>query len=142
MRLVGVAKALYEIVAVADAQGLSVKHSLTADSEVDEAGAGSMLALLEQDVPINGPPHNRRRCRRLAPKIYEFKTWNRRVLWFWDAGHPPHRRRIVCVLQLPKVKKKVLDQAIGSAERVREAYIDAKTSNRLIEPREEEYAKR
>lgn len=139
MRLVGVAKKRWEVVAIADKAGLSVKHQLRHLAREGDDVAEAMLATIRQEVPLVGPSKRKEKCRRIGDYVFEFKKPNCRVLWFWDAGYPPVRRRIVCVELLRKVKARVLKQRVRSAEDVRLSYIEAKTNGTLNEPKQGEY---
>jgi site-specific DNA-cytosine methylase len=77
---------------------------------------------------------NRRKCVDLGHGIYELKEWNWRVLWFYDAGEPKHRKRIICTHSSGKVAKKEFQPEIQRARRMREEYMKAKASGHLIEP--------
>lgn len=131
------ANPVWEVLAVADSRGLTVLDDLDAADPADY-GAELMLAALETDVPRNGPPKfNKTRCRRLSDEIFEFKEHGVRVLWFYDAGEPTTRRRIICSHMCAKLKKRALKGEIEVAERVRKQYIQAKRQDalRLIDRR-------
>lgn len=135
IRLVLMGRAVWEVLAVADDSGHSVRDGLQAADPSDTA-AEQMLATLETDVPLNGPPRNKRKCRDLGDEIYEFKEPGLRVLWFYDTGEPVRRRRIICTHGSPKVNKKKFQQEKAKAIRIRRAYVAAKATGRLIEPKE------
>lgn len=134
MRLVWIGSAVWEVLAVADDSGKSVRDELE-NADPSDTGAERMLATLEMDVPLNGPPfRNRTKCRDLGDEIYEFKEAGRRVLWFYDAGEPVRRRRIICTHGSLKVSKKEFQPEIARARRLRKEYLTAKQENRLAEP--------
>lgn len=134
MRLVRTAREpdpVWEVLAVEDARGATVLDALEGADPADY-GAELMLAALETDVPMNGPPKfNKTRCRLLKDGILEFKEHGVRVLWFYDAGEPRARNRIVCSHMCPKLKSRELDIEIAVAKKVRRAYIAAKGQNAL-----------
>ena len=139
MRLVWIGHGVWEVLAIADEQGRSVREELEAADNSGDNVAMRMLATLKTDVPLNGPPlMNRTKCRDLGDGIYEFKLPGLRVLWFYDTGHPIQRRCIVCTHSSPKVSKKEFQPEIARARRFRDAYVDAKLSGKLIRPKKPE----
>lgn len=135
VRLALIGRAVWEVVAIADRWGGSVWEELQADP--GDYSAEAMRATLETDVPLNGPPRtNKRKCVDLGAGIYEFKEPGWRVLWFYDAGDPKIRRRIVCTHATPKVAKKEFQKEIKKAIRMRDDYIMAKSLGRLMKPGE------
>jgi len=137
MRLVWIGHAVWDVLAVADQAGRSVRDELEGADPSDTA-AELMRATLEVDVPLNGPPRNKRKCRDLGEGVYEFKEWGWRVLWFYDAGEPVRRRRIICTHSTPKLSKKEFKPELVRARRIRKEYIAAKASGQLIEPKKPE----
>jgi len=136
MRLVRLGRAVWDVLAIADKDGGSVRQAL--HHLRGSAGVERMLAALEYEVPLNGPPTmNTTRCRTLGERIYEFKETGVRVLWFYDEGEPVRRRCIICTHSSPKVKKKEFQREISKARRMREAYLIAKSTGKLKWPKEE-----
>lgn len=136
MRLVRLGSAVWDVLAIADEDGGSVRQALHHLRE--SAGVERMLAALEYEVPSNGPPTmNTTRCRALGEGIYEFKEAGVRVLWFYDEGEPVRRRCIICTHSSPKVKKKEFQKEISKARRMREAYLIAKSTGKLKRPKED-----
>jgi hypothetical protein len=135
MRLVRVhrTQAVWEVWAIADEQGRCLVDDLVAIHESD-AEAAEMLAILEREVPADGPPvFNKTRCRWLdkGSRVYEFKTWGWRVSWFYDDGAPKFRRRILCVRLFPKGPQKTLEQEKRSAANARSLYLSSKRAGDL-----------
>jgi hypothetical protein len=135
MRLVWMGCAVWEVLAIADEDGGSVRQAL--HHLRGSAGIERMLAALEYEVPLNGPPTmNTTRCRALGEGIYEFKETGVRVLWFYDEGEPVRRRCIICTHCSPKVKKKEFQKEVKKANQMREAYLIAKATGELKWPKE------
>jgi len=90
-----------------------------------------MLALLRQQIPSSGPPHNEEISKQLDGDIYEFRrTPNRgpalRVLWFYDEG-----KVIVCTHGFWKTTQKTPSAEIQKAQQLRKDYLRAKRSNSI-----------
>jgi hypothetical protein len=129
-------RAVWDVLAIADEDGGNVWQAL--HHLRGNAGVERMLAALEYEVPLNGPPTmNTTRCRTLGEGIYEFKETGVRVLWFYDEGEPVRRRCIICTHYSPKVKKKEFQKEISKAYRMREAYLIAKSRGKLKWPKED-----
>jgi len=101
VRLVVVGRSVWEVLAIADSQGRSLVDEIAEIEPGDYRHAESMLALIQHSVPMNGPPKKKLRCRDLGKDVLEFKHGPERgkkirVLWFYDAGEPVARRRIIC----------------------------------------------
>ena len=133
MRLVRIGRRVYEVVAIADDQDRSFWGDLKA-ADPSDGGAEQMRAALETDIPLNGPPRGKSRCRYLGDDIYEFKEWNVRVLWFHDAGKPVVRGRILCTHHCRKLPKKKFQQEKLKAMRIRRQYLAEKAAGRLPQP--------
>lgn len=135
MRLVRLGRAVWDVLAIADEDGGgSVRQAL---HQLGSAGE-RMLAALEYEVPLNGPPTmNTTRCRVLGEGIYEFKETGVRVLWFYDEGEPVRRRCLICTHSSPKVKKKEFQKEIRKANQMREAYLIAKARGKIKWPKED-----
>lgn len=135
MRLVSMGRAVWHVLAIEDRRGRSVRDDLEAADPSDH-GAERMLAALETDVPLNGPPRlNTTRCRDLGDGIFEFKEHGLRVLWFYDTGEPVRSKRIICTHSSPKVSKKEFQPEIARARRIRREYVAAKLAGKLVEPK-------
>src|SRR5262249_28191582 len=131
LRLARLGRAVWDVVAIEDREGHSVRDELEA-ADPGNSSAERMLATLETEVPQNGPPRmNRTRCRDLGDGIFEFKEWGLRVLWFYNTG-----RRIVCTHSCPKLSKKEFQVEKARAQRLRTSYENAKSTGRLVEPEE------
>jgi hypothetical protein len=124
---------VYDVVAIADDSGRSFWTGLQS-ADPSDGGAEQMRAALEQDIPRNGPPKGKSRCRYLGDDIWEFKEWNVRVLWFYDAGDPTVRWRILCTHACAKLPKKKFQQEKQKAIRIRRQYLEAKAAGRLPQP--------
>jgi len=139
MRLVRVGRAVWDVVAITDGKGGSVLTELD-DIDPSYYHAETMRVLIEQYVPRNGPPvHNPLRCRPLGDDIFEFKAGPEtgpklRVLWFYDAGDPIERRRIVCTHSFLKKTKKTPPAEKARAVRLRGEYLEAKGLGALEAP--------
>jgi len=136
MRLVRIrrAVAVYDVVAIADASGGSLWGELKKDADRGDSGAEQMRARLKEKVPREGPPRGKTRCRYIGDDIWEFKEWGVRVLWFWDAGFPKVRRRIICTHTCAKVKDAEFQREKAKAVRIRGEYLVAKAAGKLKEP--------
>jgi hypothetical protein len=135
MRLVWIGRAAYEVVAIADDSLRSFFDELES-ADPSDGGAEQMRAALEQDIPRNGRPTGKSRCRYLGDDIWEFKEWNVRVLWFYDAGEPTVRRRFLCTHYCRKLPKKKFQQEKRKAVRIRRVYLEDKAAGRLPPPEE------
>lgn len=90
-----------------------------------------MLALLRQQLPTSGPPHNEEVSKQLEGDIYEFRKTPRRgpalrVLWFYDEG-----RIVVCTHGFWKTTQRTPAAEIEKAKRLRKDYLHAKRTNSL-----------
>jgi phage-related protein len=90
-----------------------------------------MLALLRQQVPTRGPPHNEEVSKHLLSDIYEFrKTPGRgpalRVLWFYDEG-----RIVVCTHGFWKTTQRTPAVEIEKARKLRRDYLLSKRNRTL-----------
>lgn len=137
MRLVRVARVIWDVVAITDEAGANV---LTELEEIDPGyrHAEAMLVMIESYVPRNGPPaHNKNKCRSLGGDIFEFKTGPKtgrqlRVLWFYDAGEPIVRHRILCTHSFLKQTRTTPLGEKERAVRKRKEYIQAKRFKALL----------
>lgn len=135
MRLVRIGRAVWDVLAIADASGSSLWDDLQA-ADPSDRGAELMRATLATHVPLNGPPlKNRNKCRDLGDGIYEFKERGVRVLWFYDTGEPVTRMRIICTHAIPKVTKKKFQQERSKAVRLRQGYVTAKLAGKITDPK-------
>ena len=133
MRLVRVASDVWEVLAIEDRDGGSVWAELE-HADASDIASEDMLVTLETEVPLGGPPRNKRKCRPIGNDILEFKTsagGGLRVFWFYDVGMPLTRRRIICTHSSQKVKERKLKQEERRAIGYRAAYIRAKRANNL-----------
>jgi hypothetical protein len=134
MCLVWIGCAVWDVLAIEDGSGGSVVAKLEG-ADPSDGGAIQMRARLETEVPLNGPPFkNRRKCVDLGHEIYELKEWNWRVLWFYDAGAPKARKRIICTHSSNKTSKKEFQPEVLRARRLRDQYLEAKATGQLSEP--------
>lgn len=135
MRLVRIRRAVWDVLAIADESGgRSVWDELLA-ADASDGGAEQMRAALHEHVPLNGPPKGKNRCRSIGDDIFEFKERGIRVLWFYDAGEPVERWRIVCTHSCPKLNKKKFQQEKARALRIRKTYLEEKAAGRLQQPK-------
>jgi len=133
MRLVQVASDVWEVLAIEDRDGGSVWAELE-HADAGDVASEDMLVTLETEVPLGGPPRNKRKCRPIGDDILEFKTpagGGLRVFWFYDVGMPLTRRRIICTHSSRKVKERKLQQEKRRARHYRDAYIKAKRASDL-----------
>jgi phage-related protein len=136
MRLVRVARVVWDLVAMTDDDGANVLTELDA-IDPGYKHTETMRALIERTVPRDGPPvHNDRRCSPLGDGIFEFKAGPERgkklrVLWFYDAGVPPSRRQIICTHSFLKDTRKTPPQQKARAVRMRRQYLEAKRTRTL-----------
>jgi hypothetical protein len=133
MRLARIGSEAYDVVAIADNSGWSLWDELRA-ADPSDGGAEQMRVNLRVHVPRNGPSKNEKRCLSLGDNIFEFKEWGVRVLWFYDAGEPVVRWRIICTHYCGKLPKKKFQQEKKKAISLREAYLAEKLAKRLPEP--------
>jgi phage-related protein len=114
MRLLRIARRQWDVLAVCDQRGccqvLSFLEELTG---LEGKAAKSMLAILEETVPVFGPPPGEPLCKSLGGGIYEFRKQPKgkklRVLWFYGGTAV-----IVCTAAFKKAEKTPqvqLDQA-------------------------------
>ncbi len=97
MRLVRIGRppgqAVWDVLAVADAQGRTLRDQLLRADPADH-DALAMLAMLERNIPDHGPDtRNKNKCKPLGQDIFEFRRGAIRVLWFYA---PRVRRLIIC----------------------------------------------
>jgi len=143
MRLVRIRRAVYDVVAIADDSGHSLWKELK-DADPSDSGAEQMRARLKEKVPREGPPKGQTRCRHVGDDIWEFKERGARgvrVLWFWDAGVPNVRKRILCTHMCAKVNDKEFQREKAKAVRIRRDYLAAKAAGKLKEPEEPKWQK-
>lgn len=134
MRLVWIGKAVWQVLAIADRRRQSVKDEVEALA-ASEPTAERMLATLEIDVPLNGPPqHNKTKCNSLGDDIFELKENQLRVLWFYDAGEPKTRKRIICTHLFTKKTRKTPPEEKRRAVRFRTSFLNAKSTGMLVVP--------
>jgi hypothetical protein len=133
MRLVRIGRAVYDVVAIADNFGDGLWDELKR-ADPSDGGSTQMRGRLRENVPRDGPPRGKKRCRNIGDDIWEFKEWGVRVLWFYDAGDPKVRRRIVCTHTCAKVNDREFQQEKAKAVRIRRDYIALKTAGKLKEP--------
>lgn len=134
MRLVRIRLAVYDVVMIADASGGNLWSELKKDADRGDSGAKQMRTRLKEKVPRDGPPRGKTRCRNVGDDIWEFKEWGVRVLWFWDAGLPNVRRRIICTHTCAKVKDAEFQREKAKAVRIRREYLVAKAAGKLRDP--------
>jgi hypothetical protein len=133
MRLVRIGRAVWDVLAIADESGRSLWDELLS-ADPSHGAAEQMRAMLKEHVPRSGPPRGINRSRHLGDEIYEFKRPGVRVLWFYDAGEPIVRWRIVCTHVCPKLPEKKFQQERAKAVRMRTEYLAAKSAGKLREP--------
>jgi phage-related protein len=131
MRLVRVAKVVWDVVAITGEAGGNVLSELEAIDPSYRRHVENMRVMIEQYVPRNGPPRNKLKCSPLGDDIFEFKAGPKkgkklRVLWFYDAGDPIIRYRILCThLFLKQTRTTPPDEKDRAVEK-RKEYIQAK----------------
>lgn len=132
MRLVRVAKVVWDVVAITGEVGGNVLSELEAIDASYRRHVENMLVMIEQYVPRNGPPvHSKLKCSPLGDDIFEFKTGPKkgkrlRVLWFYDAGDPIIRHRILCTHSFLKQTRTTPPGEKDRAIEKRKEYIQAK----------------
>lgn len=137
MRLVRIAKKVWDVLAIDDERG-RVMESLEGVDPSNQ-GAVDMRALLEDVVPDHGPRSDVVRSRPIhgAEGLFEFKTWDVRVLWFYAGRYPGIVRGVVCSHWCEKLKKKAFAKEVRIARRRRAAYLTARDRGELIVRTEE-----
>jgi phage-related protein len=126
MKLVDVVNGLFRIVAICDDQGLCpLEAFLGSFVQPEDAEARKMMALLRWSAR-EGPPRNREKSSPLGDEIYEFKTTDLRVLYFYDEN-----RLIVCSHGFQKKSRKCPPGERRAAISSREAYFEAKRKGKL-----------
>jgi len=118
----------WTVLAVARTEAECELRMVLAEPDANDLGI-RMLALLRQQLPSSGPPHNEEISKRLDGDIYEFrKTPKRgpalRVLWFYDEG-----RIVVCTHGFWKTTQRTPPAEIEKAKKLRKEYLAAKRSN-------------
>jgi phage-related protein len=131
MRLVRLGWLMWDVIAIAEDNGHSVREELEA-IDPGYRHAETMRVLLSESVPRNGPPaHNSLRCGPLGDDIFEFKAGPERgkklrVLWFYDEG-----RLVVCTHSFMKDRRKTPPDEKARAILMRRTYFDAKRRKTL-----------
>jgi phage-related protein len=105
MKLVRLAKARWEVLALCDGQGRCQVLDFLGDLKGSyAAAASSMLVLLLETVPKGGPPRFEPRCKHLGNGLYEFRKQPKgkklRVVWFYGGGSV-----IVCTAAFKKAER-------------------------------------
>lgn len=138
MRLVWIKAGVYDVLAIADRRGDGVlEHLETVDSS--HQGAIDMRALLEGVVPEEGPLSDQVRSRPLGNGLFEFKTWDVRVLWFYAGNTPGVRRGIVCSHWCHKQPKKSFNEnEVPKARRAKKRFEADRDRGSLIIPQRPE----
>lgn len=128
------AEAVWDVLAISDTEGKSFADDLR-NADPANHDATNMLAELERRVPDHGPNFtNKTRCRPLRDNILEFKHGAARVLWFYDAGEPKVRRRIICSHLFYKQGRRTPPHEIEHARKRRARYLEAKARGDLVVP--------
>jgi len=137
MRLVRIAKTVWDVLAIDDPRG-RVIESLESVAPGDK-GAEDMRALLESVVPDHGPQSDRVRSKPIQgfDGLFEFVTWDVRVLWFYAGNYPGIVRGVICSHWCPKLKKKEFNKEARLAQRRRNEYLEARRRRQLGLPSEE-----
>jgi hypothetical protein len=79
MRLVRIARVVWDMVAITDEAGGNVLSELEAIDPSYRRHIENMRVMIEQHVPRNGPPvHNKLKCSPLGDDIFEFRRDQRR----------------------------------------------------------------
>ena len=136
MRLEQIAKNIWEVLAVLDAEDRCVLNELQNQEPNQQRECDKMLGLILRDVPDNGPRvHNKNFCSPLGDNTFKFKKGPKtgqklRVAWFYDDGEPAVRRRIICTESYWKGAD-TPPAVIDRAERLRLEYIQAKQTGQL-----------
>jgi phage-related protein len=144
MRLVRVARVVWDVLAITDDAGGNVLSELEVIDPSYRRHIENMRVMIEQFVPRNGPPiQNKWKCSPLGDDIFEFKTGPKkgkklRVLWFYDAGDPIVRYRVLCTHSFLKQTRTTPPEEKERAVKKRKEYIQAKRFRALpiIEDRE------
>lgn len=97
-----------------------------ADVERDLPNEFPKLVRLFDYAAEHLPPRNEEKCKLLQDGIYEFKTTNLRVLWFWDEG-----RMILCTHGFVKKSRKTPPGEIARALNMKASYTVAKQAKQL-----------
>lgn len=126
MELVEVVSGLYRILAVCDGRGeCQLLDLLGSAEEAADVEARKMLVLL-RFAAKQGPPRNEEKSKSLGDDIFEFKTTDLRVLYFYDSN-----RLIICSHGFVKKTRKCPPSEKTAAIRNRELYFGAKAQGEL-----------
>src|SRR5680860_814112 len=123
-----VSEARWRVLAVESDDGCQLLEYLDALGEGGDAD--KMLALL-QGAAEHGPPRNKEKCRYplkgLSDHVGELKAGALRAYFFYNAG-----RIIICSHVGSKPKSKQLKREVEYAEGVREAYLAATATGKVV----------
>lgn len=106
-------------------------ESVEALENSGDANARKMMGLLENTVPVNGPPiRNPNKCKSLGSDVHEFKCGSRRgtkfrVLFFYDRD-----KLIICSEAFTKAER-TPRQPIGRTVELMSSYADASRSGEI-----------
>jgi|SRR6185295_7384973 len=140
MKLLRIARRNWDVLAVCDRRGdcqvLSFLEELRGPEEV---AAESMLWLLQEAVPIYGPPKGEPLCKSLGAGVYELRKQPKgkklRVLWFYGGTAV-----IVCTAAFKKAERTPRVQ-LDQARFLRKQYWIARSRGEIdiVDPKEIEY---
>lgn len=84
-----------------------------------------LMALLEH-TKDNGPPKNREKCRKIATAdgLFEFKSYQDRVIWFYDGNERDGRGRIVMTHGFCKKDDRMPLREQRQAEQMRAEFLE------------------
>ncbi|MDO8616836.1 MAG: type II toxin-antitoxin system RelE/ParE family toxin [Dehalococcoidia bacterium] len=86
-----------------------------------------LVALLDY-TKDNGPPKNREKCDRVTDLdgLFEFKSYQDRVPWFYDGKDADGRGRIVMTHGFKKKSNRAPTRELRRAEEMRHQYLEAR----------------
>lgn len=129
MKLLKFAAAKYEVLMVYDEKDQCTVLEFL--NRTERPLRNKMIRLLEDHVPIMGPPNNEHKSKHLSGLIWEFKTGQNhgpglRVLYFQDGN------KQICTHAFLKAQKKTPPGEIDYAIAISEDYFSAKHNNQII----------
>ena len=105
MRLVRIGWESWEVLAVCDSRDhCQVMEFLLDFRRISPAAAHGMMSLLQESLPVSGPPKGEPLCKPLGSGIYELRKQPKgkklRVVWFYGVGQV-----IVCTYAFAKAER-------------------------------------
>lgn len=126
MRLLRIARATWDVLAVCDERGdcqtLNLLMSFERGDKKRRKHAQVLLAMLQEYVPVSGAPKATERCEPLEDGIYAFRSpaSQIRILWFYEKG-----KVIICTHAFLKSGQKLNRTQLDRAKGIRAGYQEA-----------------